>query len=234
MKICWPTRTRTGSTFIVNLTSSLYKWGEISPQARLNSYRKDSFHPEEKKGDARKVFLSGQGIKYIRQNNIKALKYEDPGRDAFVLELMEVFPEIKFVTSYRPIEQVIKSHYSLKEAWGHTEGEVLYDLSTSLYLHKKLWQSGRLFIIDVTDPASFNSELLLLFLNKKSTKKYEQIIKEWKPYNTSLQQLLKHKINNGRHFKGPSALAGLTEIHTWVPSAEQEYKNMCNVLPNDA
>ena len=87
MKICWPTRTRTGSTFVINLTSSLYDWEEISSQARINSFRKDSFHPEVKKGDARKAFMSGQGIEYIRQNNIKAMKYEDPGRDGFILEL---------------------------------------------------------------------------------------------------------------------------------------------------
>jgi hypothetical protein len=231
MKICWPTRTRTGSTFVINLTSSLYDWEEISSQARINSFRKDSFHPEVKKGDARKAFMSGQGIDYIRQNNIKAMKYEDPGRDGFILELKEVFPETKFITSYRPVEQVIKSHDSLKESWGHQESEVLYDLSTSLYLHKKLWESGRLFIIDVTDPASFNSDLFLRFINRKSTKKYEKIIKEWKPYNTTSQQLSKHSINKNRFFRGPSTLAELTEIHTWVPQAERDYKNMCNVLP---
>lgn len=229
MIVCWPTRSRTGSSFVVNLTQSLYKWADISPQARINGFRQDNFRREEKTGEFRKMFMAGQGLDYMMKNNIMSCKYEDAGKDDFVFELAEAFPRLKFVASHRPLEMVLKSHFNIK-SWGHEEADIIFNFSCGLYLYEKLWREGRLYLVDVTRRDRFKPELFLGFLGRTSTPEFEKIVKEWKPANTLEDQISRYT-SEEQEIVDPPRLDRLREIHDWIPAAEARYEKMCNALP---
>ena len=222
MKIVWPTRSRTGSQFVLNMTSSLFKKEDLYPQCRINGYRKDSYYPEQKK----KNFSIKNGIEYIVENNIQSMKYEDPGKDDFILEVMERYPQAVFVCSYRPIEKVINSHFNIKK-WGHDESDVIYQFSSSLALYKKIDQQGKLVMIDIEAKDKFDKSKFLSALGGEANSRFESIIDQWAPVNDLKYQIEKSEKYNEKKIQLPPRIESLREIHPWIPELEKEYLDLC-------
>jgi hypothetical protein len=116
------------------------------PQARITGSRTDTYRTEEKIGN----FSLNAGMAYLEKNNIKSMKYEDPGKDDFILEVAARWPNSKFICSYRPLPLVITSHYNIK-TWGHEESDIIYQFSSCITLYEELHKQNRLMMVDVTD-----------------------------------------------------------------------------------
>jgi hypothetical protein len=220
MKVVWPTRSRTGSQFVLNLTTRLYGAENLIPQARVNGARVDRYKEEEKEG-----LFKEDGIGYLKRNNIVSLKYEDPGKDDFILEVADCWPEAKFVCSYRPLPLVIASHYNIK-SWGHDEADVIYQFSASLALYEQLHQWGRLVMIDVSDNSHFSLEKVASFLGVKPTPSSRKIVSEWEPINTLHSQISRYG-GTEKDVSAPPRIERLFEIHPWAAALEERYRQIC-------
>lgn len=224
LKVVWPTRSRTGSQFVLQLTMAVA--GGLQPQSRINGGRREGHKPNEKTGQFLEMFKAGKGFDYLTQNNIRSLKFEDPGKDDFVEDLAEAAPNARFVASYRPIERVIESHYNI-EKWGHLESDVLYQFSACLTLYERLASHGRLFLINVDDKSGFDLEAFAAFLGIDTPpERAKALVAEWAPLNTLQYQVEK----SGADYRGrrrPPRIDRLNEIHDWVPEYEQRYRLLC-------
>lgn len=221
MKLVWPTRSRTGSQFVLNLTTAWVGYQTLVPQARINGHRVDAYRREEKTGR----FSVADGLKYLEDNNIQSMKYEDPGKDDFIRQVADRWPEAKFVASYRSLERVISSHYNI-ESWGHDEADVIYQFSASLELYEWLFKQNRLLMIDVTNPADFSVEKVEAFLGAAPSAAVKKTVAEWQPTNTLEYQKEKGGDKNKDVVK-PPRIERLFDIHPWAPAIEARYRAIC-------
>lgn len=223
LEVVWPTRSRTGSQFVLQLTFAVC--GDIQPQSRISGARREGHKPQEKTGDFWDVFQRGEGYEYLAANRIRGLKFEDPGKDDFVIGLLDLAPNARFVASYRPLELVIESHHNITK-WGHPEADVLFQFSACLTLYEQLAAAGRLFLINVDQPQQFNLQAFANFLGRGPSEKAKALAATWTPVNTLQYQIEK----SGGEFAGRRSaprLDRLREIHDWVPDYEQRYQTLC-------
>ena len=228
LRLLWPTRSRSGSQFILKLTRSLYgsKLGKV---ALINGARRDTTANEDTVGSFKEFMADGKGAEYIDANSIGALKYEDPGKDDFVLSIMDSYPEARAVASYRRIEDIIVSHYNINR-WGHGEPDVLYQFSASLAMYQELFSRGQLYLVNVDSPETFSLKDLTRFLGVDETRAAREIVAGWEPSNTLAYQQEKH--DGGVHGKStPPRIERLRKIHPWVDEVEQGYLKICNRVP---
>lgn len=227
LQIAWPTRSRTGSQFVLQLTTA-FRGGGLAPQSRISGARRESFRPAEKEGDFHSLFHQGLGVQYLQMNKIRSLKYEDPGKDDFILELHKG-SHARFVASYRRIEKVIESHHNIK-SWGHREDDVLYQFSACATLYEQLSSDGRLFLIDVDRPDRFNIGAFARFLGVANVpQKALELVRGWLPINDLKYQVEKSGIEfTGR--RSPPRLERLRSIHPWVDDTERRYEALLTPL----
>jgi hypothetical protein len=225
LEIVWPTRSRTGSTFLVQLTTTCLGFHDLAPTARVNGARADKYRPEEKDGEFREMFRAGQGLEYLARNRIKSLKFEDPGKDDFVREIAEAAPSARFVTSSRRLERVLESHFNIR-AWGHGEADVLHQFSACLTLFEELYDAGRLFMVEVDEPQHFDGDAFARFLGLEALpRRARRMVEEWQPVNDLKYQVEKR----GDAFEGrqtPPRLERLRQIHPWIGEVEERYTAM--------
>lgn len=223
LEVVWPTRSRTGSQFVLQLTFAVC--GDIQPQSRISGARREGHKPQDKSGDFWDLFQHGEGYQYLAANRIRGLKFEDPGKDDFVAGLLELAPNARFVASYRPLESVIESHYNITK-WGHPEADVLYQFSACLTLYERLAATGRLFILNVDQPHQFNLQAFANFLGHNPSDKAKALAEAWTPVNTLRYQVEK----SGAQYQGrrrAPRLDRIREIHDWISDYEARYQALC-------
>jgi hypothetical protein len=224
LQIVWPTRSRTGSQFLLQLTR-VTRNGGLGPQSRISGSRREGLKPDDKIGNFHAMFNAGRGVEYLADNRIRSLKYEDPGKDDFALELLDRAPNAVFVTSYRPIERVLESHFNIT-SWGHNEADVLHQFSACATLYEALASAGRLFMVNVDDPSTFNAEAFRRFLGMAElTENAAALVRAWEPVNDLRYQVER----NGGEFTGrvaPPRLDRLRDIHPWVGDVERRYEEL--------
>lgn len=223
LEVVWPTRSRTGSQFVLQLTFAVS--GDIQPQSRVSGARREGHKPQEKSGDFWEMFRKNEGYHYLADNRIRGLKFEDPGKDDFIAGLLELAPNARFVASYRPLESVIESHYNIAK-WGHSEADVLYQFSACLTLYERLAATGRFFLINVDEPQQFNLQAFASFLDRGVTDRAKTLAAAWTPVNTLQYQVEK----SGAEYEGrrrAPRLDRLREIHDWIPDYEERYQALC-------
>ena len=69
MKLVFPTRSRTGSQFVVALVRSLNTDRTRGNFAAVNGYRTNTREPQNDKGKFRTDFIAGQGLQNLYENN---------------------------------------------------------------------------------------------------------------------------------------------------------------------
>lgn len=226
LTVVWPTRSRTGSQFVVKMTTAVLGHTNLVPQARVSGARRDAYRPDDKQGDFHSMFAEGRGYEYIAENEIASLKFEDPGKDDFVLELLDKCPNALFVASHRRIERVLESHYNIK-SWGHNEADVLYQFSASLHHYEEMHRRGRLFMISVDGQVPFDAKAFADFLGVGEVSPHaSRLIDEWEPINDLQYQVER----SGTSFDGrerPPRLERLRTIHPWVDELDARYRRLC-------
>ena len=86
MHIVYPTRSRTGSQFVMQLAGSIdsvYVKGRL---AAVNGFRNNTRESEAEKGWFKEEFSKGKGIDHLEKKFIRRMKIEDPGSDGFILQ----------------------------------------------------------------------------------------------------------------------------------------------------
>lgn len=228
LQLLWPTRSRSGSQFVLKLTRALYG-SRLGKVALINGARVDTTADASTRGLFKEYLRQGRGTDYVAENRIGGLKFEDPGKDDFVVDLMRASPNAKAVTSYRRIEDIITSHYNISK-WGHGEADVLYQFSASIGMYRELFERGQLYMVNIQSPGTFSLDDLTSFLGVKKTSSAEKVVAEWAPFNTLEYQQEKH--DGGAHGRAkPPRIERLREIHPWVKSVEQQYLDICNRAP---
>ena len=226
-KLIWPTRSRSGSQFVVKLTRSLFG-SAIGKVALVNGARRDTTANAETIGSFSEMMVRGEVARYITDNGVGAMKYEDPGKDDGVLQILDAFPEAKAVASYRRVEDIISSHFNIHK-WGHGEADVLHQFSACLPLYRELFRAGRLYMVNVDDKQGFSLAEFSSFLGRDETSVAREVVAAWEPTNTLEYQQGKH--DGGEHGRqAPPRIERLREIHPWIGPLEQEYLSMCNRL----
>lgn len=221
LRVVWPTRSRTGSQFVLQLTTALGIG--LAPSARVNGHRTDRYKPETKTGDFKAMFEEGRAAHYLRDNGIRALKYEDPGKDDFVLALLDLAPEARFVASYRRVESVIESHHNLR--WGHGVEDVLYQFSACATLYEQLADAGRMFLVDVEDRSRFDLEAFCRFLDSPVSRRAKALVDRWQPINDLKHQVEKSGETYVERVSTPR-LDRLRRIHPWIDDVERRYLDL--------
>ena len=239
MRIVYPTRSRTGSQFVMQLAGSIdsvYVKGRL---AAVNGFRNNTRESEAEKGWFKEEFSKGKGIDYLEKKLIRRMKFEDPGSDDFIWQVAERYPDCRFVASHRSIEKVINSHYSIK-SWGHDLADVVFQYSSCLHLYEKLHLHGRFFLIDVDSPESFSLNALCGFLEGSPTDQTNEIVESWTPTNTLGYQLEKEGNFANLNRKNSVDSLGVTkdakkeilthpmvptlrEKHFWINDADSRY-----------
>ena len=239
MRIVYPTRSRTGSQFVMQLAGSIDSAYVKGRFATINSYRNNTRESVAEKGCFKEEFSKGQGIDHLEKKLIRRMKFEDPGSDSFILQVAERYPDCRFIASHRAIEKVINSHYNIK-SWGHSLADVVFQYSSCLHLYEKLHLCGRLFLIDVDSPESFSINALCSFLKGSPTDKTNEIVESWTPTNTLGYQLknaknLKNsykrnffnllKVTKESNFKflEHPMVKDLRKTHFWINDADRRY-----------
>jgi len=219
MEIVFGARTRCGSQFLIKISSALL--GELpQPFSVITPGRVESMINENKK-IFRKLYLQGYGWKYFDDYSIQTLKLEDPSIDFLGFSLLAKFPEAKWLTTYRNIEDVITSHYNIK-SWGKSEEHVLRSFLTSIDLMEQIAHQKRLFIINIDAPENFNINNMVKFLECEVTKKANYIASNWPKVNPLSYQ--KEKFSEKiKQKEKPPALNTLRDRHPWIEEIEERY-----------
>lgn len=208
---------------MVKLTRAAFG-SRLKNVARVNGYRKDNAASADTIGEFRAMFLEGRALEYIADNNIDAMKFEDPGDTDFIIRLFDKYPEAKAVASWRPIEKVLSSHESINK-WGHTEANVLHQFSASLHVYRELHRRGQLCLINVESPESFDVDAFCAFLKLPKNPQIEKLAAEWEPVNTLEYQQEQH--DGGTHGRVVSdRILAIRDIHPWIPELEDAYVAM--------
>jgi hypothetical protein len=226
LRFVWPARARSGSQFVLSLTMKFVGYTAMIPHSRINGFRREQYRKEEKTGDFRELYLKGRGLEYIEKNRLVSMKYEEPGKDDFVLALADNNPNVVFVASHRQIEDVISSHYNIK-SWGHGEADVLYQYSSCITLYEELARRRRMFLVDVDRKELFDSDAFARFLGLSGpSDDARDFVEQWQPVND-----LRHQIEqSGTSFTGrnsPPRLERLRQIHRWIGEVDARYEALC-------
>ena len=220
--LCLPTRSRSGSTFVNKLALLVDSPLVKGKPAGITGSRLNNREVGGERGEFNTAYKSGNSIDYIRKKEINIIKLEDPGKDSLVREIAESFPSCVFVASHRSLEKTVNSHLNIKK-WGHSIEDVIYQYSACISIYEDLAKAGRLFLVNVDDPASFSPDSFCRFLKGRSCLEFEQFVQEWRPVNDLSYQ----KDKFGEEFHGVieehHQSKSLGSIHFWVAQAEAKY-----------
>lgn len=228
MRYVFPTRSRTGSQFVLKLALSLKNINKTNDNYAGITGSRDNTNEEG--NEFKQRFLKGEGIKYLKDNNIEIMKYEDPAKDDFILDIAKEFPNCKFIASHRDLKSVINSHYNIKK-WGHSINDVLYQFKYSLFLYEKLHAMNRLFLIDVDNPKDFNLDKFCNFMGLSYSDDTALQVFSWLPINDLKYQKEKHDGGyNEEDIKEHPYLKILDRKYPWIKDIEKKYNKLLDQM----
>ncbi len=161
---------------------------------------------------------------YFRSNGISAVKLEEPGMDDWGRRLAAAFPDVPWLGNHRPIEKIIRSHYNLK--WGFPERKLLWRTRKTLEFYEDLAKEGRLFMLNIDHPQSFDLPAFAAFLGADITDAAKKLVDEWLPVN----DLAAIRAGAGRpleQVEEPPNLDTLRQRFPWVVEMEQRFDLLC-------
>lgn len=224
MRYVFPTRSRTGSQFVLKLAFSLQINKTNENYAGITGSRQNT---NEDTNEFHNYFIRNKGIDYIKKKKIEIMKFEDPGNGStFIYDIVRHFPNCLFIASHRKLEKVINSHYNIKK-WGHSWEKVLEQFKLSLYLYEKLHSMNKLFLIDVDNPDIFSLDRFINFMGLQKTKESVILAKNWKPINDLKYQKDKHDGGyNEEDIKKHPICKNIRESYPWINDFELRYQKI--------
>jgi len=219
MKIVFGAQTRSGSEFLVKLARALLL-GLPEPYSVITPGRVESML-KQNNIYFRDLYLQGCGWKYFENYSILSAKIEDPAIDYLGHSVAVKFPEAKWLTTLRYLEDIIISHYNIK-TWGKSEDHVLHSFRSGIDLFEELAYQGRLYVLNIDEPEKFNIKSMAKFLGCEVTKKANWIASNWPKVNSLEYQ--KDKFGESAIQKRePANLGTLRKRHPWIEEVEGRY-----------
>ena len=152
MKYLFAAGSRSGSEFSIELVSALL--GELpSPFARVHSARESqgAFEPNYA------LYKSeGRIVDFVEENDLTALKLEDPGVDDDAYRLFDAFPDATVIATFRPLDKIINSHGNIRP-WGMAPERVARNWSENLVFYEHAHRAGRLVMIPLEERDRFDA-----------------------------------------------------------------------------
>lgn len=179
LDVIWGTRSRGGSQFLVKLTTAALGQ-RLEPQSRLSGARKEGLkiYRDPSWDD---FVEKGQPWDYFRHHGIKSLKVEEPAAGGFGDDLAREFARAKWLANYRRIEDIVVSHHNLR--WGFPQGKLVKLMEQNLVFYERLFGMGRLFVVDIDDPSSFNLDAFCDFLDAEPSDELKAMASSWSKVN---------------------------------------------------
>lgn len=222
MKIVFGAQTRSGSEFLVKLSRELLS-GLPEPYSVISPGRVETMLKENNKR-FRELYIQGNGWKYFEEYSISSVKIEDPAIDDFGHAVAEKFPDAKWLTTIRRLEDIITSHYNIT-SWGKSEEHILKSFRSGITLFEKLCKQGRLFIINIDAPKEFDIQNMAKYLDCKVTEKANWIASNWPKVNDLQYQ--KDKFGEKKLERAlPLNMESLRGRHPWINDIEVRYHRL--------
>jgi len=219
MKIVFGAQTRSGSEFLIKLTRALLTKlpepysvvspGRVEHMLKENNWRLRELHRQK------------CGWQYFKEYSISSAKIEDPCIDYFGCSVAEMFPQTKWLTTVRQIEEIIISHYNII-SWGKSEEHVIQSFRSGINLFEELADQNRLYVLNIDRPARFRIERLSEFLECEVTEKANWIANNWPKVNSLEYQKDKFGEPVLKREKPPN-LKSLRKRHPWINEVERRY-----------
>ncbi len=236
IKIVFATGTRCGSEFLIKLTNSVLQHNTSSIPSNFSSLtpgRNESVNKDILKPNYKFFWQQNKPLEYFRLHNIEFVKIEHPGKDMLVVEISSSFPKAKFLSTIRPIEEIVLSH-SLILKWGKKKDEVVSNWIADLNILEYLNSLERLFILDINNHKYFSSDKFLKFLDCSKTDRFKYMESNWPKVNALDYQLAKdggisnlsHK--NTAHKNTTLMRQELIDLYPIIPSIEERYRRLLN------
>ncbi|NEP05125.1 MAG: hypothetical protein F6K25_26360 [Okeania sp. SIO2G4] len=231
IKIVFATGTRCGSEFLIKLTNSVLQENPTCISSKFSSLtpgRNESVNKEILKPNYKFFWQQNQPLEYFRLHNIESVKIEHPGKDMLAVEISSSFPKAKFLSTIRPIEEIVLSH-SLIPKWGKKKEEVVSNWIADLNILEYLGSLGRLFILDINNHKYFSSDKFLNFLECAITDRFKYMESNWPKVNSLDYQLgKKGKVSDLSHKNTALTRQELIDLYPIIPSIEERYHKLLN------
>lgn len=222
LEVIWGTLSRSGSQFVLGLTTRLLG-SKLQPQSRISGVRKEGYQHREP--SFHELYANGSGVEYFTRHEIRSLKLEDPCNDGFGEVVADAFPDARWVTSIRPIDDVLTSHFNIKR-WGHDETYVLRSYRRNLELFERLSEEERLAPIRVDEPASFDPARFAGFFGVPPSQAFLKAVEDWTPINDLRYQKDKWDEAYDGVPSLPPDLDTLRDRHPWLEDVEARYDDL--------
>lgn len=211
------TQSRSGSQFLMHLLLSCIKPAERSV---ISGSRQETYRPRDP--SFREFMASGRPEEYFSAHDIDMLKIEEPGEDMVAWRVSHRFPNAKWLTSKRRIEDVMISHHNLR--WGRSEQKLLTNYKKAYELFEDLTVARRLFILDIDRPDKFDLNRFCDFIGADPTRKTYELIESWPVINPLSRQ---QDISGQNHVKQiPPGLHTVRRRNPWLPVVEGCYDQL--------
>lgn len=222
MKIVFGAQTRSASESLVKLTRSLLS-GLPEPYSVITPGRVESMLKQNNRY-FRELHLQGSGWKYFEDYSILSVKIEDPAIDYLGHSVAAKFPEAKWLTTLRHLEDIITSHHNIN-TWGKSEEHILHSFQSGIDLFEELADQGRLYVLNIDEPEKFNIKSMAKFLGCDVTEKADWIASNWPKVNSLEYQ--KDKFGEiALQKKEPPNLGTLRKRHPWIEEVEMRYSKL--------
>ncbi len=230
IKIVFATGTRCGSEFLIKLTNSALQQNTASILSNFSSLtpgRNESVNKEILQPNYKFFWEQNKPLEYFTVHNIEFLKIEHPGKDMLAVEICSSFPTAKFLSTIRPIEEIVLSHSLIK--WGKNKEEVLSNWMADLNILEYLNSLNRLFTLDINNHSCFNSDKFLRFLECSTSNQFKYMKSNWPKVNSLNYQLSKEgDISDLSHKNSALMRQELIDLYPIIPNIEERYRQLLN------
>jgi len=222
MKLVFATRTRSGSQFLMRIATAI-TGGLPQPLSVISPGRNETFIKENAQA-LKNLRRDGKLLEYFDQCSIQSVNVEDPAIDFLGFSLASRYPEARWLTAFRRLDDIITSHHNIR-SWGKPEEGVLHSFVTAIELFEHLARQGRLFVVNVDAPGEFSLERMCAFLGCEPTPEARRFAGNWPRINT-LEYQRKKFGEEATEREIPPQLSTLRERHPWIERIEARYTEL--------
>jgi hypothetical protein len=193
LRVAWLVLPRSGSQFLVKLTSALL--GEaVNPHSSLTPGRREKALPgliseAERETRFRAIAEGGQPESYFAEFGARSVKIERPFADKLPKRLRIAYPDCRFIASVRPFAQMADSHASL--AWGLPAPRLLKIYAEHVTRLARFAEKGEVFFVEIERREAFDAELFAAWLAVPLRLPFRRMVRDWPTVNARAERVAK-------------------------------------------
>jgi hypothetical protein len=193
LRVAWLVLPRSGSQFLVKLTSALLGQG-INPHSSLTPGRREKALPglieeAERENRFREAAAAGRPEAYFADFGARSVKIERPFGDTLPERLRAACPDCRFIASIRPFAQMADSHASL--AWGLNAPRLLAAYTEHVTRLARFAAESEVFFIEVERREGFDADLFAAWLATPMRLPFRRMVRDWPLVNARAERVAK-------------------------------------------